>query len=509
MTLKPLYTVALTLLTLLAFGQQSRISFLEYQQRYFTNSYSSDAIVLPTIEVGKSRMPDSRKKPASWIRRKLFQESFAILKDESGDFEVRANPIWNLQYGQEKNDAISNETSSYINGRGIQLDGHFLNQFYFQTGFLETQARFPSYLEAPANFNRSVPGVGRTKLLRESNSFDYGFAYGSFAYQPSEKLTIWVGNQPLFIGSGYRSMFYSDFAPNLPRIRTDLSFFNGKVNYSLVYGSLANSQRYGNSIQGSSITYSTEAALLRKPLTLSTLSFSPFEKLKITLLDASIWKKVENGRDVSVNPMRYSPIPLSGFLASDNYSVSGLQVDFQATKKLATYTQLIYSSESISGQVGAKLTDLIPNSFIQAEYNFSPYSSYFSTADSLLHYSHQSFALAHPLFTGFRETVFIFGYRFKSLIGEVKVTSATIDGDYTMANRADFINRSNLPVAIVGASKLLTAQPSLSWVINPETNFKLRLGAVYRKVSYGNQENNLAYVYLSVFTGIFNQLFDY
>ena len=108
------------------------------------------------------------------------------------------NPIFDLQVGK----ATSNlkDESTYLNTRGIQIQGGLGEELNFTTTIYESQGRFADYVNTYARSigakgdpgNAVIPGIGITKSFK-SDSFDMPLAEANLTYTPSKAMNLQLG----------------------------------------------------------------------------------------------------------------------------------------------------------------------------------------------------------------------------------------------------------------------------------------------------------------------------
>ncbi|MDV7402576.1 hypothetical protein RZS08_64740, partial [Arthrospira platensis SPKY1] len=86
-------------------------------------------------------------------------------------FHLRVNPILGLNVGRAEND----NAILFNNQRGLELRGGVDDRIYFYTNVLESQTRFPNYVNRRIARDRAIPGAG---LYKPYNSIVFDFRDG-------------------------------------------------------------------------------------------------------------------------------------------------------------------------------------------------------------------------------------------------------------------------------------------------------------------------------------------
>ena len=426
-----------------------------------------------------------------------------LFEIHEGNVNLYLSPVVNFQVGTNWLDADG--PTLYQNTRGIYVKGTLLKNFSFATTFVENQARFSDYendfISSHGEFypnastpqqNGVVPGGGRTKPFKEGG-YDYGYAIGSFLYQPIENLEIRAGNAPTFVGSGYRSLILSDNSYQAPSIDVKYTFFK-KWNYRVRRTRLFNLIRKP--------TFSTvEAYYQPKAAAMHSLSYEVSPEISIGLFEHSVWSK---GDTVTTKPhgLYYAPLPFLGLSQKDNFNLYGLNASEIIGGKVRFYQQFVFSAFQIKAmgmQLGVRLYNLIPNSLLQFEYNKVGAELYASENPTMSH-THYNLPLAHPKGQGFDELVIRANASIKRFYGESKTIC------YWLKN---YKEQSLLPMDMNANSLddfILHQQVEIGYRINPKINFCFFARGVYRK---SNIDENQMLIHFGLSTNLFNSYNDY
>lgn len=463
----------------------------------------------------------------NWFFKKHWIEA------KNSDGQINISPLVHFAGGasKERFGQYEENRTIYRNTRGIYAEGSFLNQFSFNLIIAENQTQFTRYesqifksygeyyvYEAANDLgyttvqqNAVVPGAARTKPFKD-NAFDYAFAYGSFRYQINQQMSLDAGNSPLFIGSGYRSLFLSDYSVGAPYLRFKHAF-SSRWSYQILYRNNKNLFRKPG-------TDYVEAPYENKLFSASSITFTPRENFSVSLFTSH--QDVRNDFQTK-NSLQWTsivPIPLYS-----RQGVTGLNMDF-ASGSFKYYAQFFfrkYENYRLAFQVGSYWIKpfQIENLLIQLELNHIP--DQFYAADNVKNsFTHYNLPLAHPRGQNFSELLARISYS----KGLFFANSKTIL--YYIPMRAhdpglndevvhEMVNTSLLPVGLTPEStisgKTIVQDLELGLRINRKYNLELYTGLRLRQSenfdSKGESYHNFAaYISGGLRVGLFNQYSD-
>jgi hypothetical protein len=499
------------LVIMIAFSAFSQTSSLA------VNTYYRDFSLKPIVLSSKPFMPkvvlkniatitsnndtDSISKFLSRIKKHFCDQYLFEVHDER--VHLYFSPIINFQLGQNW---LDNDGSTlYQNTRGIYVKGTLLKNFSFSTAFVENQARFSDYENhfisnhgefypnaSTVQQNGVIPGGGRTKPFKDGG-YDYGYAIGSFLYQPFKNLEIRAGNAPTFVGSGYRSLILSDNSYQAPYIDIKYTFLK-KWSYGI------RKARGFNLIRKTAFS-TVEGYYQPKAYSRHYLNFEINSKITVGLSENSIWSmgdtlsKPPNGR-------YYAPIPFLGLSQSSNETIYGIDASEIVGKKTRFYQQFVFSGfnlDQIGLQFGLRFYDLLPNSLLQIEYNKVGSDLYTAELPGMS-YTHYNLPLAHPKGQGFDELVIRANVSIKRIYGEIKTVCYWLKN----YNERDLLPMDNEGNAI--EDRIIHQQFELGYRINPKINFCF-FGRTILRISDNDPTQILLHIGLS--TNLFNSYNDY
>lgn len=466
-----------------------------------------------------------------WIGRKLLNDN--LFRLDSHDYQLAVDPLFSFDVGK---DQYTGKTT-YQNSRGIQVFGNLGKKVSFYTSFWENQGRMVNYVDSFITKNNVVPGFGRVKPFG-SGAWDYSMATGYVSYSPSKYFNFQFGNDKLFIGDGYRSLFLSDNAYNYPYFRVSTTFW--KLRYTNLFVSYQNIGNASNSGVG---------GYLQKFATYHHLSLNATKWLNVGLFESIVWQGgdttgARRGFDVNyLNPIIfYRPVEFSR--GSPDNVLIGLNLKAMILKKYQLYGQLLLDEFSLKevkagngwwankqgAQIGWKFFDFlgIRNLTWQNELNWvRPYTYGHFTGEQS--YTHFAQPLAHPLGANFVENVQFLRYRYKRLGLQAKILYAQYGADTTNAaglssnygqnifvGTAEIGSGPTMVPSIYGNSVLqgfkntvLFTDLTASWLINTRTNMRVELTFSRRTQENAKITQSTNWVFFSFKTTMPNRYYDF
>ncbi|MEY2693117.1 MAG: hypothetical protein RIT03_1508 [Bacteroidota bacterium] len=434
-----------------------------------------------------------------WWGRKLFNENMAAIQGENYWFSV--NPIVDFQLGKSAS-KISNAT--FINTRGIQLQGGLGRQLNFSTTIFESQGRFADYFNryaesiAPAGGDPAViPGIGIAKPFKTA-AYDMPLAEATITYTPADFFMMQSGYGRNFVGDGYRSLITTDGVSPYPYFKLNTKFW--KIQYTNTYMFLKDVRP----------EVTLERTYATKYLANHYLSWNASKRLNIGFFESVIWANT-NGRgfDMSFfNPIIfYRSVEFASSARTGN-ALLGLTGKYKLNNQFNVYGQFLldeFSLEDIKAgdnswknkygyQVGFKYFNAfnIEHLLLQVEYNHvRPYV--YSHSDPLTNYGHTNQSLGHQWGGNFKECIFIARYYKRRFFADGKLTYGLRGLDFNTADNTlnygsniyrdyDEQRAANTGVVIGQGNKttVLIADFQAGYLVNPATNLKLFGSFIYR-----------------------------
>lgn len=470
--------------------------------------------------------PSHGKIFSNWVNRKLFYERFIFLKKEG--FTLAIDPMVAFEGGKQfllndeggtDGDAVRN---TWLNTRGVSIDGTIGKQVAFHSAFFESQAVLPGWADRQTRGLRVVPGQAMYKNFKDTG-FDFAFAEGHVSYSPSGYFNFRLGHGKNFIGDGYRSLLLSDVAFNYPYLAINTRVWN--IEYVNIYSQL----------QDIRIPKGDWKPWHKKYTTTHYLSWHILPWLTAGLFESIVWQASDStgarGFDVNyLNPVIfYRPVEFS--LGSPDNALLGASLRFTILKRNILYMQLMLDEFKLEHvmkgdgwwankhgfQVGMKSYDPfgIKNSFFQAEYNHvRPYTYAHNT--SIQNYGHYSQPLAHPQGANFREMVVIADKRVDRFRFGYKLVYVTYGADTAGLSYGhdiyrsyyDFVSEFGNKIGQGLKTTIVEHDLNFGWIVNPSTNLTLSAGVTYRQEKASGNDRN-ALVWLGIRSEVFNRYYDF
>ncbi len=350
----------------------------------------------------------SIKKPIgeiSWLVRKWRYESFYTV-DTTG-FELNIDPLFDLQLSKQ-------ETPSkyyYTNTRGIIVHGNLNHELYFESSYYDDQATFPVYLSDYINSSGVVPGQSYMRHYHVSG-FDYGQATGMLYYRLNKKIELSAGQDKLFAGDGYRSLFLSDNAYSFPFIRA--TYTNKYFQYTRIMAVLL-----ADSVKN--VDYIPRKQFLGG---FNILTIIPTNFLQLSFFEGSVWNYPDKTQNIKPDYNYFNPIIfMNSFINNNSFNLGGIAYKLSIFNTAESYGQIgwgnfnssaRFSKSNLGIQFGGKYFNAfsINNLSFQVEYNYAAGSLYGSPMNTL-NYSHYNQPLGHPFGNNFHELIFGSHYNYK------------------------------------------------------------------------------------------------
>ena len=474
----------------------------------------------------------------SWLERKLWNENTVEIQGDGYWFTL--NPIFDLQVGKS-NPSVAKTT--YINTRGIQIQGGLGEQLNFNTTIYESQGRFADYFNRysesinPSGVLPSVgdpaiiPGIGIAKRFK-TDSYDMPLADANISYTPSKIFNIQIGYGRNFIGDGYRSLITTDGVSPYPYFKINTSFW--KIKYTNTYMFLKDVRPEVTAEK----TYAT------KYMANHYLSWNASKRLNIGLFESVIWANTNNrGFDMSFfNPIIfYRTVEFTSSARTGN-ALLGLTSKYKINNQINVYGQFLLDEFSLNDikagdnswknkygyQLGVKYFNAfnIENLLLQVEYNHvRPYV--YAHSDPLTNYGHSNQSLGHQWGGNFKELIAIARYHKGRYFADAKITYGQRGLDFSNSGANsnyggniyrdyddDRYANSGVKVGQGNKTTIFIADVQAGYLVNPATNLKLFGSFIYRNFDPTQDtlttfKEKTTWFSLGLRCDIFNWYFDY
>lgn len=441
----------------------------------------------------------------SWFGRKIWNENTVAIQGEEYWFTM--NPIFDFRLGKDFSGKVVDNT--FVNTRGIQIQGGLGEQLNFSTSIFESQGRFADYYNAyaetmaPSGGNPAIiPGIGIAKEFK-TDAYDFPSAEANLTYAPNKMINLQLGYGRNFIGDGYRSLLTSDAASPYPYFKINTTFW--KIKYTNTYMWLKD-VRDAVTIDG---TYAT------KYMANHYLSWNASKRLNIGLFESVIWTNSnDRGFDLNfVNPIIfYRTVEFASSSRSGNATL-GLTSKYKWNSKVNFYGQFLLDEFSLGDmkggnqswknkfgyQLGAKYYDAfkVKNLLLQAEYNHvRPYV--YSHSRTITNYAHNNQSMGHLWGGNFQEFVAVARYYKGRWFADAKLVYGIKGFDFEKPATPDPNGRTNyggdiyrnydeerysdvgVKVGQGNKTTIMIADLQAGYVVNPTMNLKIFGNLIYR-----------------------------
>lgn len=391
-------------------------------QCFFSDSLFTPVFPISDKEVNAYRYLQDTAKRYSTLGYYLYQRELIEVHRPEGSLWI--TPILDIQGGVKRGDTSMRQ---FLNVRGVRLDA-LLGKKVFVTGsFYENQAFLPQYVRNYVNqrgefypnasdssynqVNAMIPNAARTKPFK-TGGYDYAYASGMIRWDLTNWLSISGGNQPLFVGSGYRSLIFSDnTAPSMfGRMQVKL----GKhIDYQLVRSQGMNMLRLPYAANG-------EALYERKGISINSVYFRLGQKFHLGIVETAVWARGDSIQKQPVSAGFYLPLPGGGTLQqainNKSYALLALDMNYRLAQQIGLYAQLgtnAFKAETELIQVGMRVwPNRQPDFLLQLEYNHTGKQAYLAS-NPRIHFSSFNLPLGHIMGNGVDELVFRAQYSFQ------------------------------------------------------------------------------------------------
>ena len=474
-----------------------------------------------------------KKDKKSWWGRKFWNENLVAIQGEGYWFTI--DPILNLNVGK---DFGSDEDYTYVNTRGVAVNGQLGEQLNFSTSIYESQGLFADYYNAYANSIKPsggnpaiIPGIGIAKEFKE-NAYDFPLAEANIKYTPNKFIDLQLGYSRNFIGDGYRSILQGDATSPYPFFKINTTFW--KIKYTNTYMWLKDVRPEATIDR----TYTT------KFMANHYLSWNVSKRMNIGFFESVVWGNDNNrGFDVNfVNPIIfYRAVEFSSSSRAGN-ALLGLTSKYKFNNSINVYGQFLIDEFSVGDvkarekswknkfayQIGAKYYNAfgLDNLTLQLEYNsIRPYV--YAHSNVITNYGHNNQNMGHNWGANTNELVAIARYNKGRYFALAKVNYGIQGLDFT-----DGINNNNYggniylnyddnrpfdKGVIIGQGNkttLIIADFQAGYIINPSSNMKAFVNLMFRDFNPTTEDlvtkaSTTTWFSAGIKTDLFNWYFDY
>lgn len=335
------------------------------------------------------------------------QNAFFSVQTKNKDFEMQINPILYFSGGYQLN---SGSDINYINLRGLEMRGMICRRLGFYTMIGENQVSLPGYQQDFIARYDAVPEETFYKQFKQKG-VDVAAVRGYLTFTAlKNQLQFQAGHDRLFIGNGFRSLMFGDFAPNFLFAKINMKVW--KISYDFIVGQGLNNTGY--------VAYK---GFDKKMISMHHLSINCGKHFNFGIFEAIV--TADRFEINYLNPIIFYR-SLENALGSKD--AAHLGIDFKANflRRFQLYGQLVINEANVKGimagngswrnqqavQLGLKYVDAfwINNLDLQFECNYvRPYM--YTDKVSEGGFTHYNQPWAHPLGANFIEYLGVLRYQ--------------------------------------------------------------------------------------------------
>lgn len=422
----------------------------------------------------------------------FYRDPANMLAVRQKDFFLSVNPVLQLN-------AISDDASKgflYLNTRGVVVRSLIGRKIGFHTYLTENQEKPPAFVREQTDRFRGLPGAGLYKRFKEIG-YDYFDARGSVFFNAAKYVDLQFGYDRMFIGNGFRSLFWSDHSPAHLFLNMNLRVW--RLNYMSRIMELQ--PQYTRRSLGADTLFSKKYAAVHY-LTLNAPKW-----LTIGFFEGIIFGRLNKFEFHYLNPVIFLRVSELQVGSPDN-AFLGFDIKANIAKRLQFYGQVMLDefdtryirekdgwwANKWAFQGGLKYVNAagIKNLDLQLEANWiRPFT--YSHFDTVSNYTHFNQPLAHPLMSDVREFVGILTYQPKpKWYLQAKVIRWKTGEDPVGTNYGNNIFRSSntrsldYPVVYGGVRPVQKLNANLWVAYEWKENLFLEGSFMYRKANVRN-----------------------
>lgn len=359
------------------------------------------------------------------ILKHFYRKKSDLLYVDQPEFDLHVNPVLYLGAGRNLETVeiapFAKNESLFINTRGVEVRGMVDRKIGFYTFLTENQAVLPVYVQKRTAEVGVVPHEGFWKDF-ENNGVDFFQARGYIDFNVSKNVYMQLGHDRMFIGNGFRSLIFSDYAPPQLYWRTNVKVW--KLNYLF---------QINRMVADKTVSVGTNGKYPEKYIAFHHASFNIGRKLNFGVFESIVFSPldpsggtVRNSFELNYfNPIIFYRAIEQQYGSSDN-AILGADFKWNVLKGVSVYGQFVLDEFLLSHirardgwwankyglQGGIKYIDAlgVSNLDVQIEANMvRPYT--YSHFTSYGNYSNYRQPVAHPLGANFKELVGIVRYQ--------------------------------------------------------------------------------------------------
>jgi hypothetical protein len=338
------------------------------------------------------------------------------------DFDLHINPVIYIGAGQDN----QRDERLFINTRGVEVRGMVDEKLGFYTYLTDNQTVLPRYVWRSVDSTAVIPHEGFWKEYSDQQGADFLQARGYITYDATKHVNLQLGHDRFFVGNGYRSLIFSDYAP--PSMYLSMNVKVWKVNYlfrvTQMTADVDSTESNLGGLKAASGGYPSKFNAFHH------VSINIGKKLNVGLFESVIFTSDDPDGSGALRLDYFNPIIFYRAIEQQNGSsdnvLLGMDVKWNALRSLQLYGQLLVDEFVIGNiragngwwankfgiQLGGKYVDAftVKNLDLQGEINIvRPYT--YSHGSRFGSYSNYRQPIAHPLGANFKEIIGIARYQ--------------------------------------------------------------------------------------------------
>jgi hypothetical protein len=431
-----------------------------------------------------------------------------------GQLNVKVTPLLEAGFGFS-----SREDLVFTTAPGLALNATLGAKLSLYADFFGGAEKLPGYISDFTDTTQVLPTLGLNRADQGNPAF--AFPTARLSYAPSEYFQFELGYGRNFFGQGYRSMFLSDVAFNYPYLKITTDVWN--IKYVNLYSALDGT----NPAEGSATDFQ------RKYSTTHYLSWAISPRFNLGLFETIVWQAQDSLSDRGFDPNYLNPIifyrPVEFSIGSPDNALIGLDLSFEATKKIVLHGQVLFDEFLLSefrnssgwwgnkwgAQIGFKSFDSFgfENLRIQGEFNLARPFTY-THGSVLQNFGHYNQPLSHQLGANFYEGILTGYYEKNNFFSEALFMFAEYGRDPDSLNLGgdiftSYVNPANEfgnTIAQGIKTRLYFQTLSAGVILNRDINLRASLSYTYRRSdTQGESPNNEHIFGLRIATEIYNR----
>lgn len=380
----------------------------------------------------------AREKP---ILKYFYRTPANFYEAHSKHFYLKINPMIDFKMAKDSEDT----ELIFLNRRGVEVRGGIDDRIFFYSNIVESQARFPSYVNRRIEQTNAIPNQGffkdyQSSIFNITNGYDYLNSESYLGFNVTKHVGVQFGYGKNKIGEGERSLLLSDFANNYLYLKLNTRVW--KFHYQNIFAELSSAST--KDIPGDNL-------VPKKYMAAHYLNFNITPQMTVGFYEAVMFSRSNNFEFQYLNPLIFYRT-VEGAIGSPDNVLLGINGKWNLLNRFQLYGQFMLDelvfdelfvqrrgwwANKVGIQVGTKYINVLGIDHLdaQVEYNLvRPYT--YSHRDSITtSYSHFNQPLAHPLGANFKETIVKLRYQpFHKLVFDGRLITMNYGEDPAMEN---------------------------------------------------------------------------